>query len=62
VFKTGREQGAIIFTQPVKSVFKRALKSHEGQQPERHARFVSMFAVQLDIAVKPHHQRRHERP
>ena len=33
-----------------------------GRSQSRRAAVVAVFAVQLDVAVKPHHQRRHERP
>ena len=61
MFKAAREQGAITVAETIKTVFKKTLKTNERQKPDRNLGFVNVFAVQFDIAVKPHHQRRHER-
>ncbi len=62
MFKTAFQQGAIATPKTVEAVFKGALKFDQRQEPDGNLGFVNVFAVQFHIAVKPHHQRGHERP
>ncbi len=62
MFKTTGEQRAIAAAKTVEAIFKAALKFHERQNQRGSFGIVIVFAVHLDIAIKPHDQSRHERP
>ena len=62
VLKHDAEQAPIVLAHPIKTILEAVLQSDERTHPRRGLFGICHVTVVHVMAVKPHHQRRHQRP